>query len=85
MILYHGSTSIIEKPIYHGGKENNDYGYGFYCTEYIDLAKEWACINNETNGFANKYEIDLNNLNVLDLTSNDYSVLNWIAILLKFR
>lgn len=85
MILYHGSVTIIEKPIYHGGKATNDYGYGFYCTENIDLAKEWACTNNETNGYANKYELDLDKLNVLDLTSKEYSVLNWIAILLKFR
>lgn len=85
MVLYHGSINIIEKPIYHGSKGTNDYGYGFYCTENIDLAKEWSCVNNETNGYANKYELDLNKLNVLDLTSKEYSILNWIAVLLKFR
>ena len=52
LIIYHGSENIIEKPYYHGGKKENDYGYGFYCTENIELAKEWACSNNETNGFA---------------------------------
>jgi len=85
MILYHGSEFIIDKPTYHGGKENNDYGYGFYCTESLDLAKEWSCLNNQTNGYANKYELDVSNLKVLDLTSNEYSILNWIAILLKNR
>lgn len=85
MIIYHGSKDIIEKPIYHGGKETNDYGFGFYCTESLDLAKEWACVDNETNGYANKYEIDLSKMKVLDLTQKEYSVLNWIAILLKFR
>ncbi len=85
MIVYHGSKDIIEKPEFGKGNVRNDYGLGFYCTENIDLAKEWACSNNETNGYANKYELDLNEYNVLDLRKNEYSILNWIAILLKFR
>ena len=28
------------------GNPKNDYGLGFYCTEHLDLAKEWACSNN---------------------------------------
>ncbi len=44
------------------------------------------CLNKvETNGYANKYELNMNNLNVLDLTKGRYTILNWIAILLKFR
>ncbi len=85
MIVYHGSKDIIEKPEFGKGNIRNDYGLGFYCTENIELAKEWACSNNETNGYANKYELDLNEYNVLDLRKNEYSILNWIAILLKFR
>ena len=85
LIIYHGSKNIIEKPIYHGGKAENDYGFGFYCTENLELAKEWACSNNEMNGFANKYEIELQGLKVLDLTSEKFSVLNWIAVLLANR
>lgn len=85
MLVYHGSKDIIEKPEFGKGNVRNDYGLGFYCTENIELAKEWACSNNETNGYANKYELDLNEYNVLDLRKNEYSILNWIAILLKFR
>lgn len=85
MIIYHGSKDIIEKPEFGRGNAKNDYGLGFYCTENVELAKEWACTNNETNGYANKYELDLNEYNVLDLRKNEYSILNWIAILLKFR
>lgn len=83
--IYHGSKDLIEKPEFGKGKPYNDYGLGFYCTESIDLAKEWACVDNETNGYANKYELETSNLNVLDLTSAKYSILNWVAILLKFR
>lgn len=39
--LYHGSKDIIEHPRYGAGKPYNDYGRGFYCTESLDLAKEW--------------------------------------------
>ena len=46
LVIYHGSKDIIEKPYYHGGKAENDYGFGFYCTENLDLAKEWSCSNN---------------------------------------
>ncbi len=85
LIIYHGSKNIIEKPYYHGGKLQNDYGYGFYCTESLELAKEWASNNKETNGYANKYSIDLEGLKILDLSNEKYSILNWMAILLKFR
>ena len=83
-ILYHGSKEIIEKPTLRGGKESNDYGYGFYCTESIELANEWACPDNN-DGYANKYELDMTGLNVLDLTKSEYNILNWMALLLQFR
>ena len=83
-MLYHGSKEIIEKPTLRGGKESNDYGYGFYCTENIELANEWACPDNN-DGYANKYELDVTGLNVLDLTKPEYNILNWMALLLQFR
>ena len=84
LILYHGSEKIIEKPIFGYGRKNNDFGLGFYCTESNELAKEWAC-SSLNNGFSNKYSIDLSNLNVLDLNSPEYNVLNWITILVTHR
>ena len=85
MIIYHGSKDIIEIPEFGKGNRKNDYGLGFYCTENVELAKEWACSNNETNGYANQYEIDLSSYKVLDLREEKYSILNWMALLLKFR
>ena len=84
-IIYHGSTNIIEKPTFGMGKPYNDYGLGFYCTESVELAKEWASVDSQTNGFANKYELNLNGLRILDLTDEKYSILNWMAILVRFR
>jgi hypothetical protein len=83
-ILYHGSKEVIKNPTLKGGKESNDYGYGFYCTENIELANEWACPDNN-DGYANKYELDMTGLNVLDLTKPEYNILNWMALLLQFR
>jgi len=82
--IYHGSDHIIKKPEYGKGKVHNDYGPGFYCTEYLDLAKEWAC-GKDSGGFANKYELDCRGLKVLDLNSDEYCVVHWISILLKNR
>lgn len=84
IIVYHGSPKIIEKPVFGVGNPNNDYGLGFYCTENIELAKEWAC-SAETDGYANKYELDLTDLSVLSLTNGDFNILNWLFVLLENR
>ena len=84
MIVYHGSDHVIEAPAFHVGKRTNDYGYGFYTTENSDLAREWACSKN-TSGFANRYELDLNGLSILNLNSPEFNILNWLAILTHYR
>ena len=84
MILYHGSNNIIKQPFLSGGKVYNDYGQGFYCTEKIELAKEWACTEEHT-AYVNKYELDMVGMKILNLSEEKYSVLHWLAILLKYR
>ena len=84
LIIYHGSQQIVEVPKFGVGKTYNDYGQGFYCTESIELAKEWACpVKND--GYSNKYILHLDGLNVMHLTKGDFNILNWLAILLKNR
>ena len=82
--IYHGSQIIIKTPIFGEGNPKNDYGLGFYCTHEIELAKEWACTD-ENSGFANHYELDFTGLTVMRLSGEDYNILNWIAILLYNR
>ena len=84
IILYHGSENIIEKPEFGKGALHNDYGRGFYCTENIELAKEWACAS-QHNGYANVYEFDITGLKCLNLNSPEYNILNWLAILADNR
>lgn len=84
MILYHGSPTVVEKPVFGFGSDKNDYGRGFYCTESIELAKEWACPTVQ-DGFSNKYEFDISELKVMYLNKDGYNILNWIAVLLNNR
>ena len=83
-ILYHGSEFLIEKPEFGKGARHNDYGRGFYCTEYIELAREWACAK-QKNGYVNIYELDMEGLKVLNLNDSKYYILNWLAILADNR
>ena len=84
LILFHGSPEIIQSPVYGKGKSYNDYGIGFYCTEHLALAKEWACTEN-TDGYANKYEMDTEGLSILNLSSDEYTILHWLALLIEYR
>ena len=84
LILYHGSQKIVEKPLFGAGKPYNDYGLGFYCTQNIELAKEWACPIIE-DGFANCYELETEGLSILDLQQEPFCMLHWLAILVNNR
>lgn len=83
-IIYHGSKDIIKKPKYGVGKPYNDYGLGFYCTESLDLAKEWG-VDEGRDGYANIYDLDIKDLKVLNLNDEKYCILHWLAVLLKNR
>ena len=85
MLLYHGSDHIIRQPEFGRGKSYNDYGLGFYCTESAEMAKEWACSGAGKDGYANAYQIDTEGLSELDLLSENYHILNWMAVLLANR
>lgn len=74
----------MERPIVGLGNPRNDYGPGFYCTESLALAREWA--SSETaDGFANQYVLDLTGLSVLNLNGPGFNILNWMAVLLENR
>ena len=77
----------MQEPKYGRGKEYNDYGQGFYLTEDPDLACEWA-VNDGLDGFVSRYEIEMDDLSILCLNSEEYSILHWLALLVdnrKFR
>ena len=82
MVLYHGSGVVVEEPLYGYGKKGNDYGQGFYCSEDIELAREWAC-QTPDGGFVNRYEIDEHKLSIFEFDRRD--IMSWLAILLSNR
>ncbi|MGN0180684.1 MAG: DUF3990 domain-containing protein [Monoglobaceae bacterium] len=84
MVLYHGTPDKIVTPTFGHGNDKHDYGRGFYLTEDIQLAKEWAaCRPNDTNGWVHKYELDARELKILDFEK--YDTLAWLAELMKHR
>ena len=84
LILYHGSPNRVIVPKFGYGEDRHDYGRGFYLTENLELAKEWAvCRPDETNGWVHKYELEMDGLNILDFQK--YDVLSWLAELMKHR
>ena len=82
--IYHGSEKIVETPVFGEGKKTNDFGLGFYCTESENLAKEWA-VSSLKDGFSNKYTLNTEYMNILNLNSPEYTILNWIAVLVEHR
>lgn len=48
------------------------------------MAAEWA-VSEGTDGFVNCYNMALDDLSVLNLCDDQYSVLNWLCILIKNR
>ena len=82
--LFHGTPDKIVVPTYGLGEKRHDYGIGFYLTDNIDLAKEWAvCRPNEKNGWVHQYELGTEGLKILDFQEKD--VLAWLAELMKHR
>ena len=84
IILYHGSPNQQVSPQYGLGDAKHDYGKGFYLTENLELAKEWAvCRPDERNGWVHKFSLDITDLKVLDFQK--YNILSWLAELMKHR
>lgn len=83
--LYHGSIKVVEKPLFGYGKETNDFGQGFYMTTNKELGSEWSAFSLNLPSILNVYTLNLNELKILDLTSDEYNIFNWLAILLRNR
>lgn len=84
LTLYHGSSKIISMPQSGILSGPGDFGSGFYLTEAKDAAAQWACSLGKS-GFVNKYVLETENLDILDLYSDRYNILNWLALVLSNR
>ena len=63
MILYHGSTDLVDKPEIRKGDVYLDFGIGFYTTTSFEQAQRWARIKmrrkNIDLGYVSVYEFDM--------------------------
>ena len=50
MLLYHGSTMAVRKPIVSRGRGKTDFGKGFYTTTSREQAEKWAHIKRDRMG-----------------------------------
>lgn len=58
--VYHGATHIVESPLCHIGRDNLDFGKGFYVTDIREQAVSWATrvVNLGLPQWLNVYELD---------------------------
>ena len=82
--IYHGGERIVRNPVFGTGRPYNDFGLGFYCTEYPQYAAEWA-VGPDKNGFVSSYSIDHEGLRIINLCSSRYNMLHWLSLLFNYR
>ena len=82
--LYHGSPNKTVNPQYGLGQAQHDYGKGFYLTQNIELAKEWAvCRPENVSGYVHAFELNTDGLSITDY--EQYGILAWLSELMKHR
>lgn len=84
MIVYHGSTEIIEKPDVIHSKKYLDFGKGFYITSFENQAKKWAVrkgMRQEKTAVVNIYEMsdDWSNFRVLSFEKENEKWLDFVC------
>lgn len=82
--IYHGGAKIVRTPAFGIGRQYNDFGLGFYCSEYSQYAAEWA-VGSGRNGFVSSYSLDTDGLRIINLCSTQYNPLHWLGLLFNYR
>lgn len=68
LIVYHGATQIVDKPLCSIGRKNLDFGQGFYVTDIRSQAVSWA--QNVATKRGETPVINVYNLNKDEILSN---------------
>lgn len=87
MILYHGSTVLVDNPEIRRSYVFLDFGAGFYTTTSFEQAERWAKIkmrrNSVEKGYVSVYELDLEKaekeLNIKRFEKADFEWLNFVV------
>lgn len=82
--LYHGSTSLFDKPDPRYFREHKDFGVGFYLTDDYNMAKDWAMRNINIGDWAHMYMLTLDledirkNFSVHEFNSTSIAWLDYV-------
>lgn len=84
MILFHGTTEIIENPDVRFSKSYLDFGKGFYLTTYQKQAEKWAlrkALRKQKSAIVNVYELadDLGKYNILQFKQENEKWLDFVC------
>lgn len=77
--VYHGSNCEVKEPSLSYGREDADFGIGFYVTTDVEMAEKWAARRH--NPIINVYEVDLDSLNGLEFGLNK----GWLDFVVQNR
>jgi len=81
MILYHVGFNEIKDVDLKRGRANADFGQGFYLAPDSEFSLKWATFRNDSKTYLNKYELDLDRLNVKTFEKNE----EWFDYIYKNR
>ena len=88
MMIYHGSTEIVENPQIITSYTGRDFGIGFYTTDIKEQAERWAKrqanYRNMNMAILNSYEFDDDTPDLKVKTFTDYSI-EWLDFVIECR
>ena len=88
MIVYHGSTVIVDKPDVTHSYRPLDFGKGFYVTSVLEQAERWArrkeAFLGSGKAFVSTYEMQ-DNTEGLRIKTFDPDLLEWIDFVCSCR
>jgi hypothetical protein len=93
MILYHGSTLFVNKPVIIKGEYGRDFGPGFYTTEIKEQAARWALRkariekrkNSGARAIVSRYEFDEKNYGDLSVIHFPEPNAEWLDMVCRCR
>lgn len=77
--VYHGSDCIVKNPTLSYGREDADFGVGFYVTTDLEMAEKWAA--RRKNSIINVYQMNPDHLNGLEFELNK----GWLDFVVQNR
>jgi len=89
MIIYHGSTDIVEAPRIISVYTGRDFGTGFYTTDIREQAVKWAKrqarYRKKDDAFLNIYEFDDSAFKVLNVKTFEDYTMDWLDFVVSCR